>query len=240
MARHKSSAGKGPALTCEVSGRQFGRDELTELRSLRAAVAARIRADHPELGSESLVSREVAAEYRNSYIEELLRREQADYVDLDNRIGLILAKEEALVPTVEDELLEKRTLSERVSDRLAAFGGSWMFLGLFAFVLGAWMAFNVWAASKDVFDPYPFILLNLVLSCIAAVQAPIIMMSQRRQEQKDRLRSLNDYRINVKAEREIKLLHEKLDHLITKQWHQLTEIQQLQADILQESHARKM
>ena len=99
------------------------------------------------------------------------------------------------------------------------------------------MGFNVWAATRAVFDPYPFILLNLVLSCLAAIQAPIIMMSQKRQETKDRLRSENDYRVNLKAELEIRHLHEKLDHLITQQWERLAEIQQIQLEIMQDMAA---
>jgi hypothetical protein len=94
---------------------------------------------------------------------------------------------------------------------------------------------NCWVlAVERAFDPYPFILLNLVLSCLAAVQAPIIMMSQKQQEAKDRLRALNDYRVNLKAELEIRHLHEKLDHLISKQWQRLAEIQELQIQLLQE------
>jgi uncharacterized membrane protein len=117
---------------------------------------------------------------------------------------------------------------------VADFGGSWNFIGLFALVLVVWMAFNVWVASRAVFDPYPFILLNLVLSCVAALQAPIIMMSQKRQEAKDRLRAENDYRVNLKAELEIRNLHEKVDHLITRQWERLAEIQQIQLEIMQD------
>ena len=89
-------------------------------------------------------------------------------------------------------------------------------------------------AIAQAFDPYPFILLNLILSCVAALQAPIIMMSQKRQEAKDRLRSLNDYQINLKAELEIRHLHEKMDHLISRQWQRLAEIQQLQLEIMSE------
>ena len=101
------------------------------------------------------------------------------------------------------------------------------------------MGYNVWAATRDVFDPYPFILLNLVLSCLAAIQAPIIMMSQNRQEDKDRLRSQNDYRVNLKAELEIRYLHEKIDHLINRQWERLAEIQQIQLEIMQDMAQRK-
>jgi uncharacterized membrane protein len=102
-----------------------------------------------------------------------------------------------------------------------------------------WIGFNVWAATRAIFDPYPFILLNLVLSCLAAIQAPIIMMSQKRQEAKDRLRSENDYRVNLKAEFEIRHLHEKLDHLINRQWERLAEIQQIQLEIMEDLAARR-
>jgi uncharacterized membrane protein len=122
-----------------------------------------------------------------------------------------------------------------MSDTLARFGGSWTFLVSFGVFLMIWMAFNIAVSStREAFDPYPFILLNLVLSCLAAVQAPIIMMSQKRQEVKDRMRSLNDYQVNLKAELEIRHLHEKLDHLITKQWQRLAEIQQIQMEMMQD------
>ena len=114
------------------------------------------------------------------------------------------------------------------------FGGSWRFIGSFAGILFAWIGINLSSLFRQPFDPFPFILLNLILSCLAAVQAPLIMMSQRRQEEKDRLRSRNDYRVNLKAELEIRLLHEKLDHLLLKQWERLAEIQQVQLDIMEE------
>ena len=101
-------------------------------------------------------------------------------------------------------------------------------------VLAVWMAFNIAVSAQAQFDPYPFILLNLVLSCLAAIQAPIIMMSQKRQEAKDRLRSENDYRVNLKAELEIRHLHEKIDHILTRQWERLAEIQQIQLEIMQD------
>jgi uncharacterized membrane protein len=106
-------------------------------------------------------------------------------------------------------------------------------------VLAIWMAFNVWAVATRIFDPYPFILLNLALSCLAAIQAPIIMMSQKRQEAKDRLRSENDYRVNLKAELEIRHLHEKMDHLVSRQWERLAEIQQIQLEIMQDLAGRR-
>lgn len=111
----------------------------------------------------------------------------------------------------EDEVEQELTLGERASDALAEFAGSWVFIGSFLLAMFCWIGLNVWALGSKPFDPYPFILLNLVLSCVAALQAPIIMMSQNRMETKDRIRSINDFSINLKAEAEIQELHTKLD-----------------------------
>ncbi len=113
---------------------------------------------------------------------------------------------------------QPETFGEKVSDKLAEFGGSWAFIGLFVLSMVSWIILNSIALLAKPFDPYPFILLNLLLSCLAAIQAPIIMMSQNRQEKKDRLRAENDYLVNVKAELEIRQLHEKLDILMANQW----------------------
>jgi uncharacterized membrane protein len=121
-----------------------------------------------------------------------------------------------------------------MADRLASFGGSWTFLIIFASILLIWISLNSFLLLKRPFDPYPFILLNLVLSCLAAIQAPVIMMSQNRVEVKDRLRSQHDYRVNLKAELEIRQLHDKIDHLLSHQWERLVEIQQIQIDLLSE------
>jgi len=138
---------------------------------------------------------------------------------------------ETVVRDIELEDQERKTFGERSTDRIAGFGGSWAFLGLFGATLVAWMAFNVDVARP--FDPYPFILLNLALSCIAAVQAPIILMSQNRQNQKDRMNAAADYEVNMKAEMEILALHEKLDELREKAWRDLMEMQQRQLKLLQ-------
>ncbi|HJW77907.1 MAG TPA: DUF1003 domain-containing protein, partial [Beijerinckiaceae bacterium] len=149
-----------------------------------------------------------------------------------------LRRHETIGRDVDSEFDERRTFGQRVSDRIASFGGSWTFiLSFFAFLV-VWMAINVAIGLSRAFDPYPFILLNLVLSCLAAIQAPIIIMSQKRQEARDRLRAENDYRVNLKAELEIRHLHEKIDHLLTKQWERLAEIQQIQLELLQELSAR--
>lgn len=125
------------------------------------------------------------------------------------------------------------TLGQRVADELAKFGGSWNFILGFGSILLVWIGVNTVILGTRAFDPYPFILLNLVLSSLAALQAPVIMMSQNRLETRDRLRAEEDYRVNLKAELEIGLLHEKLDPILLHQWQHLLEIQELHLDILQ-------
>ena len=122
----------------------------------------------------------------------------------------------------------------RKGDKIAVFGGSWKFILVFGSVLLIWIIVNTAVLLWKPFDPYPFILLNLILSCLAAIQAPVIMMSQNRQEAKDRLRSKHDYRVNLKAELEIRHLHEKIDHLMSHQWERLVEIQQIQIELMSE------
>ena len=128
---------------------------------------------------------------------------------------------------------EKLTFGARLADKVAEFGGSWTFIILFMTILFAWIVLNSIQLFSKPFDPYPYILLNLVLSCIAALQAPVIMMSQNRQEEKDRKRAVNDYLINLKAEIEIRHLHQKIDLLMAEQFKNLMEIQKLQMDALE-------
>ena len=223
---------------CAISGVEMNRRNLVPLASLRPALAGHIRSDYPGLADDALISVKELARYRTRYVAELLAEEHGEYSDLDRQVAESIAAQDTIAENVEEDYDEHRSFGERVSDGLAAFGGSWAFLISFALVLAAWMAVNVSMSESGAFDPYPFILLNLALSCLAAIQAPIIMMSQSRQDKKDRLRSNNDYRVNLKAELEIRHLHEKMDHLVTKQWQRLAEIQQIQLEMFQEMRTR--
>lgn len=148
---------------------------------------------------------------------------------------------EIVVKAIEEEKLLSQKLKEfensnppfssRVADQIASFGGSWKFILTCVFIISAWMIINVYLLSKP-FDPFPFILLNLLLSTIAAIQAPIIMMSQNRKEEKDRQRAINDYLVNLKAEIEIRHVHQKLDLLIAEQMKTLFDIQKVQMDMM--------
>jgi uncharacterized membrane protein len=132
------------------------------------------------------------------------------------------------------EFDDQLTFGQRLADKVAAFGGSWTFIIIFASILISWVILNsiILAKINDTFDPYPYILLNLFLSMLAAIQAPVIMMSQNRQAVKDRLDAAHDYEVNLKAELEISNLHEKVDELREKQWSELVEMQQEQIRLL--------
>ncbi len=140
--------------------------------------------------------------------------------------------EELLIRNLSNPEKENLSFSDKLSDKVAFFGGSWKFIISFFIVLTIWIIFNVLAIGVYKFDPYPFILMNLILSCIAALQAPIIMMSQNRQEEKDRKRSENDYLINLKAEMQIRSLNQKIDLLLEEQIKTLFETQEKQFELL--------
>ncbi len=150
-----------------------------------------------------------------------------------------LSEHEILSLDTESELEQQWSFGQRMADKIATFGGSWTFLICFAVFLFLWIGMNSLVLVLRPFDPYPFIFLNLMLSCLAAIQAPIIMMSQNRQEAKDRIRSQHDYQVNLKAEREIRHLHEKVDHHLSHQWSRLVQIQELQLELLSELGAKK-
>ncbi|MEW6634661.1 MAG: DUF1003 domain-containing protein [Pseudomonadota bacterium] len=222
-----------------ISGKKFRKRDLVRIDDLRPSLADRIRADHPELPPGARISREELSRYRMRYTEELLQQEHGEFTELDRQVVESIARQDTISENSEEEFEEHRSFADRVSDNMAEFGGSWWFLISFAAILLIWIGLNLIQGESKAFDPYPFILLNLVLSCIAAIQAPVIMMSQKRQEAKDRLRSFNDYRVNLKAELEVRHLHEKLDYLISRQWQRLAEMQQMQLDAMHELTPKK-
>lgn len=143
-----------------------------------------------------------------------------------------IKEERTIMDAIQNPHIEPTSIGQRLADRVASFGGSWKFIILFAVILIVWIMFNTMMVVSVRFDPYPFILMNLVLSCIAALQAPIIMMSQNRQEEKDRCRSENDYMVNLKSEMQIRSLHEKLDLLEQEEIRTIFETQQRQLELL--------
>ena len=217
-----------------ISKTEINRGEDIKGEDIREGIFSRIQADHPGFNKESYISLAELNQYRRLYLTSLILQEKGELEIIDLDVMDAIKNNAILSENIQDEIEGDLTLGEKIADRVAAFGGSWTFiLAFFAFIL-IWMVINIWFLATNAFDPYPFILLNLILSCLAAIQAPIIMMSQNRQEQKDRQRSEHDYKINLKAELEIKLLSEKMDHLLVHQNNKLLEIQEVQIDYLED------
>jgi uncharacterized membrane protein len=212
--------------------------ELVPAELVRTNLSDLIRADYPEWGPGCYICPPDLNRYRARYVENLLALERGGLTQLEHEVIASL-REQTLVSTNPAELDRRLTLGERLSDRVARFGGSWRFILSFGGFLAVWIAVNSVALLTRPFDPYPFILLNLILSCIAALQAPVIMMSQNRQEAKDRLRAENDYQVNLRAELEIRLMAERIDNLVQNQWQRLLEIQQIQVELIEALNRRR-
>jgi uncharacterized membrane protein len=172
--------------------------------------------------------------HHNEIATRLMGRPYAELDERSQKVARHVASRTQIARNLANEFDELPTAGQRAADAVASFGGSWPFVGLFAGTMVVWVALNAWllAARGATFDPYPYILLNLFLSMLAAIQAPIILMSQNRQSQKDRLSAEHDYEVNLKAELEITLLHEKIDALRQTQWSELLELQREQLGLL--------
>ncbi|MBK8483806.1 MAG: DUF1003 domain-containing protein [Saprospiraceae bacterium] len=174
----------------------------------------------------------------NNEMDPFLREEKNHLNKLHEIVKNTLEAEELIIQNLLNPPIETLSQGQLISDKIARFGGSWRFMMLFVIVLFIWILFNIFIIHKFKFDPYPFIFMNLILSCIAALQAPIIMMSQNRQEEKDRMRSENDYLINLKAEMQIRSLHQKMDLLLEDQIKTLFDTQEKQFELLKEINLR--
>jgi uncharacterized membrane protein len=217
---------------CHVTKQKMDLMHSYKADMLRDSLFHLIKRDYPDFSKESYVSQDALNDYRAKYVTELVKDDDGSVDLLEKEVLDAISGNKIVSENIEPEIEEHTTFGQRVADNIAVFGGSWTFIGIFFAILIGWMILNAWLLSNKPFDPFPFILLNLVLSCLAAIQAPIIMMSQNRQGEKDRQRSEHDYKINLKAELEIKLLHEKIDYLLIYQNKRLMEIQQINADYL--------
>ncbi len=222
---------------CHISKKHYNREDLLSYSQLMPSTIKEIRQDYPDFNTESYISYKELFRYRQMHIEKLINKESDDITELEKKVLDALKNNRVISDNIEPKL-EPPTFGERVSDKIASFGGSWKFIIGFCVFIIIWMFANYWLLKDKGFDPYPFILLNLVLSCLAALQAPVIMMSQNRQETKDRNRSENDYQINLTAELQIRMLHEKVDHIIIKQFANLMETQDLQMKTLNDLQAQ--
>ncbi|MGW8161025.1 MAG: DUF1003 domain-containing protein [Desulfobulbales bacterium] len=224
---------------CQICGRTANETELTFAGLVRPVVTDIIKKSYPDWTAEGFICLDDLNRFRNQYVLNLIEAEKGELSELEKEVLESIARHEILSTQV-DELYESGlNWSQRLSDRLAQFGGSWKFIIIFGAILLAWVLVNSAFFFLKPFDPYPYIFLNLLLSCLAAIQAPVIMMSQNRQEEKDRLRVIHDYQVNLKAELEIRQLHQKLDHLLSHQWERLVAIQEVQMELLTEMRSSK-
>lgn len=220
-------------LTSKISNLPFIKSEGIKGSLIRPSIFRLIVEEHPEFTDEDYITFSELAIYREKYIADFLQKEIGELSLLEKKVVDTLMDKSTISDKIEETFLnESITLGQRLADKVASFGGSWTFIISFGIFITIWILLNIIILQSKSFDPFPFILLNLILSCIAALQAPVIMMSQNRQEEKDRERSKKDYMINLKSELEIRILHEKIDHLMLHQEQNLIEIQKLQIEMM--------
>jgi uncharacterized membrane protein len=219
---------------CQICKKHKKKVELIPLELIDTPLLEFIKDKFPECSAEGYICKTDIKNIRLKYVEEVLKKEKGELTNLENKVLKSLKEQETIAQNINVEFEKHLTFGERLSDKLSAFGGSWRFIIIFFILLAIWVIINSINLVNKNFDPYPFILLNLILSCLAAIQAPIIMMSQNRMETKDRIRARSDYIVNLKAELEIRNLNERIDNLLTDQWQRLLEIQKIQMDIMNE------
>lgn len=223
---------------CAIRGENFPNSEGMLWSELRPAVQEFLKTIRSDWQNDTFISYNALNDLLRAYISNLSAEEVKEHQALAKKVEERFLNEEILKPLVPLREEKKQTFGEQLSDKIADFGGSWVFILSFLAILIIWMLINAFFLNNKGFDPYPFILLNLVLSCLAALQAPIIMMSQNRQETKDRERNEYDFKVNLKAETEVRLLHEKMDHMLLHYHKNMVELLQLQLDMMQQMQQR--
>ncbi len=220
---------------CQVCGKQK-RASVSVLGELvRPPIVSVIQKSHPNWSPEGYICFTDLNRFRADYVKEILEEEKGELSAMDREVIESLKEHELLSSDLAKQYEEQLTFGERVADRVAEFGGSWTFIAIFIGLIVVWIAINATTLLlREPYDEYPFILLNLVLSCVAALQAPIIIMSQNRQAERDRMRAQEEYKLNLKAELEIRHLSDKIDHILTKQWERMMDIMQIQMEQMEE------
>ncbi len=216
----------------DISNMEFPISEKISAKTIRHSIMNLIKKENPQFSHESYLSMSELNKYRAKAISEYLIKEVGELTKLEKTVLTSVTNKSTLTDKVVEGEKQKLTIGQTIADKVASFGGSWTFIISFGVFIFIWILINMYWFINKGFDPYPFILLNLILSCLAALQAPVIMMSQNRQEEKDRDRSKKDYMINLKSELEIRMLHEKIDHFIMDQQQELFELQKTQIEMM--------
>jgi uncharacterized membrane protein len=218
---------------CKICSEPKKHDEIVPAESVPDPIAELIRKEYPRWSSEGYICRTDLDRFRAQYVGEVLRNEKNELTELEGTVKQTMKDHDLLAKNINVEFDRQLSFGERLSDRIADFAGSWTFIISFTGVMFLWIVMNTFIIVTRPFDPYPYILLNLVLSAVAAIQAPFIIMSQNRQESRDRLVAEHDYRVNLHTEMEIHQLHKKIDHLLFNQGQRLLEIQKIQVELME-------
>lgn len=221
-------------LKCSISGQMYPDTEGVMWNTLRPSLQRFLKKMEVDWNENSFISYQAFNDVMKKYIASVAAEEIKEHKHLEDKVKKQMKTDETLKPLHMADPERKRTAGEKLADTIASFGGSWPFISMFLIFLVIWMIFNTFFLKGKAFDPYPYILLNLLLSCLAAIQAPIIMMSQNRQEDKDREHAEYDFKVNMKAETEIRLLHDKLDHILSHQHQHMIEMMMIQIDFIEQ------
>lgn len=219
---------------CQICRVEKDKRELMSAEYIRDTIIETIKKAYPDWHEKGFICLDDLNRFRSQHIQDALEEEKGELTTLEQDVVKSLQEQELLSKNINSQFDRTLSIGDRIADKVAEFGGSWKFIITFGIIIFVWITFNSLELLFRPFDPFPFILLNLVLSCLAAMQAPVIMMSQNRQEAKDRVRGEHDYKVNLKAELEIRHINEKIDHLLIHQWQKLMDVQQIQMEMMEE------
>jgi uncharacterized membrane protein len=236
MAHHHQHSMPVP---CHVCGENKPRQHSVAAPLVHHAVEDLIKRRKPDWSADSFICTQCLNRFRTEFVREEMEQERGELSAIEREVLETMHKSETVVEDLNKAFDDSLSFGDRLADRVAKVGGSWAFVSAFGAFLFIWVVVNTIVLMSGPFDPYPFILLNLFLSTIAALQAPIIMMSQNRSAARDRQQAENDFRTNLKAELEVRAIGEKLDQLLHNHWARLMEIQQMQMEMMQDMRGQR-
>ena len=224
---------------CQVCGNAKPHEQIIPASLVRPTIATMIAERVPGWQPASHICISCLNRFRTEFVRDQMEQERGELSAVEHEVVKAIHDNELIADNLNRDFDKNLTFGERLADHVAEFGGSWKFIILFFTVMAVWIVANSVLLLWRPFDPFPFILFNLILSMLAAIQAPIIMMSQNRLELRDRMRAENDYKVNLKAELEIRAIGDKLDQLLHNQWVRLLEIQQIQMEMLEDLSGKR-
>lgn len=223
-------------VVCEISKKEISSERAKQGFTIRPSILQLIQNVSTNFSIDSWISDDELNKFKAQYVHSLVEQDKGKEDEIRMAVAKAISEHDFMTKNFADTINENdddATLGQRMADRVAEFGGSWFFIITFFALITTWIVVNIFLKS-NAFDAYPFIFLNLVLSCLASIQAPIIMMSQNRASEKDRTRALNDFKVNLKNEIEIMFLREKIDHIINNQNPHIHETLNFQSEMMEE------